>query len=650
MKKRLVAIALVICLAFSISSCSFYQPGEEPASDAALDWVIYWYLCGSDLESDGGFASMDLDELMEVQLPENVKVVIETGGTTQWQNDYVDGSLLQRYVYDSQGLKLVDEQPLANMGEAETLADFLSFAKTNFPAANTAVTFWNHGGGSVSGAAFDELYDLDSLTLDEMYAAFSSVWQPNSENPPIDMVGFDTCLMATVDVAYTFEGLASYMVASEELEPANGWQYSKWLGALAENPNMGPAELGTIICDTYGEGCRELGTADDITLSLIDLSKLPALLEAYETFGIQALSAACEDPGFFSKFGRAAERTENYGGNTKEQGYTNMLDLGHLAKQVSLFLPESSAAVLKALRECVVYRISGPYRAKSNGLSCYYSYNADIDDFNGFADVGASTAFKYYYAYGLTGELDEEGMDYIQGLDYDELPRITTLLDMQWDGIVPEVNDQGAAVLKLGTQARDILSGIGFQLYYVDEENDIMLLLGTDNDLNADWDAGVFSDNFRGVWGAIDGCLVYMELSFEGDDYNLYSVPVLINGEEYNLQVVYDFTAEHWAIQGARRPIDENGMADKELRLLAKGDIITTLHYATTLSGSSEELIAVEVDTITVTSSTSFAEAELGDGDFVLIFEMKDAHGNFAYSEGVLFQCANGEITTSVAQ
>ena len=87
MKKRLVAIALVICLAFSISSCSFYQPGEEPASDAALDWVIYWYLCGSDLESDGGFASMDLDELMEVQLPENVKVVIETGGTTQWQND-----------------------------------------------------------------------------------------------------------------------------------------------------------------------------------------------------------------------------------------------------------------------------------------------------------------------------------------------------------------------------------------------------------------------------------------------------------------------------------------------------------------------------------------------------------------------------------
>lgn len=34
-----------------------------------------------------------------------------------------------------------------------------------------------------------------------------------------------------------------------------------------------------------------------------------------------------------------------------------------------------------------------------------------------------------------------------------------------------------------------------------------MLLLGTDNDMNADWETGVFSDNFRGVWGALDGSL-----------------------------------------------------------------------------------------------------------------------------------------------
>ena len=78
-----------------------------------------------------------------------------------------------------------------------------------------------------------------------------------------------------------------------------------------------------------------------------------------------------------------------------------------------------------------------------------------------------------------------------------------------------------------------------------------MMVLGTDNDIIADWDNGIFYDNFRGVWGAIDGHLVYMELSYEGKDYNLYSVPILLNEEEYNLQVAYDFTDEEWYIIGA---------------------------------------------------------------------------------------------------
>ena len=38
------------------------------------DWAIYWYLCGSDLESNYGSATEDLSELMEAELPENVKV------------------------------------------------------------------------------------------------------------------------------------------------------------------------------------------------------------------------------------------------------------------------------------------------------------------------------------------------------------------------------------------------------------------------------------------------------------------------------------------------------------------------------------------------------------------------------------------------
>ena len=214
---------------------------------------------------------------------------------------------------------------------------------------------------------------------------------------------------------------------------------------------------------------------------------------------------------------------------------------------------------------------------------------------------------------------------------------------MGWDGAPLDVDDEGTSFLTLGSEAESILAGIGFSLYYVDEASDAMMLLGTDNDMTADWENGVFYDNFRGVWGSIDGNLVYMELSFEGDDYNLYSVPVLLNGEEYNLLVAYDFTAEQWSILGARQGIDDSGMADKELRLLQAGDEITTIWYMASYSGDDgfEPYIA---NTITVTADTAFAEMSLPDGSYSMVFEMRDAMNNYAYSDAVTFDCAGGEI------
>ena len=127
----------------------------------------------------------------------NIKVVIQTGGASSWQNDVISADTLGRYVYDHNGLQLIEELPSASMGDAQTLKDFLAFGKENYPAKHTAVVLWNHGGGSVSGAAFDELYGMDSLSLAEMYQAFSETFGENPQGQPVDIIGFDTCLMAT---------------------------------------------------------------------------------------------------------------------------------------------------------------------------------------------------------------------------------------------------------------------------------------------------------------------------------------------------------------------------------------------------------------------------------------------------------------------
>jgi len=680
MKQKLLALILAFAMLLSLAACGGSEaPASEattPATTAATttvttteattaattqttteatvtpdgpelaDWSIYWYLCGSDLETNHGCATTDLMEMLEVAIPEGVNIVIETGGAQVWQNELVDASKIQRWLYNSDGLQLLETLESANMGEAQTLYDFLDYANTNFPAEKVAVTFWNHGGGSVTGAAFDELYGLDSLDLGEMYSAFDAVWPANAEAPALELIGFDTCLMATIDVAATFAPFAKYLVGSQEVEPGNGWYYSGWMGALAANPSIDGYDLGIAICNTYYEGCELVGTEAESTLSLTDLSAMPALLEAYEMFGEEMFALAAEDPAFFATLGRAAAQTENYGGNTREQGYTNMLDLGHLARLTAWMLP-SAQAVTDALAECVLYQVGGIYRSEATGLSCYYSYNGDAADFNGYASVGAGTAFKHLFAYAINGELGEESAEFLASLEIAELPEIPTLDSMDWDGAPLTVDENGTATLELGPEANNLLTSIGFSLCYVSPETDERMLLGTDNDINADWENGIFRDNFRGVWGALDGVLVYMELSFAGEDYNIYAVPVLVNGEAYNLQVVYDFTEEAWIILGAAPGLDESGMAAKELYLLSEGDLISVLWKLTSYEEPGEYEL-VEAGEVLFTAETTFGEAPLFDGSYEMIFEMCDAGGACAYSDPVTFDCADGEIFTTV--
>ena len=655
--KKLVSILLAMVLVFGMAACTVQvvdnssQPantGSKTAAPVDTDetWAIYWYLCGSDLESKYGCGTDDLLEVFSVPLPENITVVIETGGTKKWQNDTIQTRVLQRYVYSSEGLELVENLDIANMGKPETLASFLQFCKDNYPADRTMMLFWDHGGGSVTGVAFDENYGYDSLTLDEIHKAFANVYPLSQENPPFELVGCDTCLMATIDMADQLKDVARYLVASEEVEPGGGWYYDDWLAKLAADPSMDGAQVGKIICDAYYKGCSREGIVNQATLSLTDLTKLDTLLKAYEDFGDEVLMATCIDPSFMNKFARTASSCENYGGNTREQGYTNMVDLGHVARETENLLA-SAKAVTAALDECVLYEVSGKYRSNATGLSFFFPYTNDMKTFNAYTGISACQSFPYFYEYGLTGKLPEDAISYVQALSeapVAEPEKPKTMRDMDWEGKSLTVNSEGSAVLDLGKEADALLAGISFSLYLADEENDVILWMGTDNDIIADWENGIFTDNFRGTWGALDGQLVFMELSYEGEDYNLYAVPVLINGEIFNLDVVYDFTTEEWSILGARKPVDEKGMADKNLYMLEEGDKIDVIWYMAPTG--SEEFEGYTVGTVVYDADTVFEEIWLPDDVYTMVFQMRDASGDYISSNQVDFRVEGDNIYT----
>lgn len=112
---------------------------QGSAKEAKAKWAVYMYMCGSDLESNYGCASTDINEMISAKLPEGVQYVIQTGGAKKWQNNLMNAKKLGRYVYDKKGLRKVGTSPLASMGEKDTLVDFLKFCEKNTRKISMAI-------------------------------------------------------------------------------------------------------------------------------------------------------------------------------------------------------------------------------------------------------------------------------------------------------------------------------------------------------------------------------------------------------------------------------------------------------------------------------------------------------------------------------
>ncbi|MGB4303727.1 MAG: clostripain-related cysteine peptidase [Syntrophomonadaceae bacterium] len=114
---------------------------------------------------------------------------------------------------------------------------------------------------------------------------------------------------------------AHYLIASEELEPGCGWDYS-FLADLAANPQMGGAELGKIIADKFV--VFYAGSDEEATLSVIDLSMINDVLEA-----MGKLMTACNEDFSqvtFKNFAKVRKDTKVFGGGSPRDTDCDMVD------------------------------------------------------------------------------------------------------------------------------------------------------------------------------------------------------------------------------------------------------------------------------------------------------------------------------------
>jgi len=379
--------------------------------------TIMVYMCGTDLESKYGMGTSDLAEMTKAQISDKVNLIVETGGCKKWKNSIVSASVNEIYKIETGGLqRLVDNAGTAAMTDPDNLTAFIDFCEKNYPADRNILIFWDHGGGSISGYGYDEKKSSsDTMTLAEIRSALEKA------DCVFDWIGFDACLMATLETALVCNDYADYLIASEETEPGTGWDYTGWLTELSNNtstPTVDTAE--TLIDDFVSASCAASSRAQ-VTLSVIDLAEMQGSVPpAFNAFA-ESTTAMLEGSQY-KQVSNARSGVRQFAQSSR----INQIDLIDLCDRIG---SSESKALAEALRDCVKYNKTTISRA--NGVSIYFPYES-MSSMNSavstFESIGLDSAYteciKSFASLGQAGQFAgsaSQSSNYLGGQNYGDL-------------------------------------------------------------------------------------------------------------------------------------------------------------------------------------------------------------------------------------
>jgi hypothetical protein len=213
-----------------------------------------------------------------------------------------------------------------NMGDGKTLEEFVRWGIETYPAEKYMLIIWDHGDGwrflntvklNVSPEVQSAVNSFRTTGVRELKEKYSGRTDESSRSALIpsdrgveaiarassvddtsggdklynretadalrsalggiklDVLGFDACLMGTIETAYAFRDVANVMVGSEELEPGDGWNYENWLSKLVEKPENDGKALGMLLVESYERHYSNLDT--ETTLAALDLTQIEVL-------------------------------------------------------------------------------------------------------------------------------------------------------------------------------------------------------------------------------------------------------------------------------------------------------------------------------------------------------------------------------------
>lgn len=440
-KTRRFSGLLLAVITLGTSAMLFGCGGSNDSGSASSvasnsNTTVLVYMNGSDLESKYAAASDNIKEMMAVGSTANMNVVIQTGGADKLpavnaavgSPESINWKNIQRYSVRQGSIALVPGGDLGpdnvsdashNMGNQQTLNDFVQWGVTNYPATKYIVVMWSHGAGVNFGIGPDEI-TKNSIPTAQIGNVFQQV--SVAKGVQFEIIGFDACLMATSEVAASLIAPAKYMVSSEDVEPGGSWAYTDFLNYITRNPSANGLQVGTVIVDSYVKKMTTTqiennSTEQTVTLSVVDLSKIQTVIDATNAFA-QALNGITLDASIWKQIAQARLHSLDWMSSALFGQFYDLVDMMIFTQNVVNgvkvggadypAVTSSGNALANAIQAAVVYKNATNLSSDSiaTGLTVYFP--SILSQFNdayaaNTTTYGASSSYFASHYSGLNG-------------------------------------------------------------------------------------------------------------------------------------------------------------------------------------------------------------------------------------------------------
>ncbi len=394
MKKMLMVLIVV----FLLSSTVFAGTKE---------WTVMVFLnADNNLER---FGISDLKEMETVGSDQNMNILVQLDRAEGYDTSNGDWTGTKRYYVTKNDEALIGSEVVQDMGEVDMgdwreAVDFFEWGSKNYPAERYLFVYWNHGAGWLKEGRKEEVvkgisYDDESGNhIDSIGIKKASDAMAYAIGRKVDIVAYDACLMGMVEVGAQMEDAVDVMIASEETEPGDGWEYIGAMNAIKEDPYASNAVISRKLVKAYMasyEGDSSWWGPTAVTQASSYLSKMPRVQEAVDEF-----AEAIYKENDFDAFDIAMKNTQSY-------AYSFYKDLVHFAEIVKENSTSNSVkvranGVIDAVNACVIESMwQADKVANSNGLAIYAPKSNEYKSHYEYTEFAKNTAWdellKAYY-------------------------------------------------------------------------------------------------------------------------------------------------------------------------------------------------------------------------------------------------------------